>query len=318
MLEYILFAIGFVLLVKGADYLVEGASIIATRLGIPQLIIGLTVVAFGTSMPELVVAIISSLEGSPEIVLGNVIGSNISNILLILGISAIIHEIKIKDSTIWKEIPFSLLATLLLLAFVNNGSGGQTLSFYDGLAMLAVFSIFIYYTFSEAMSCKKKKCKDDIMEIEKSEFYRAIGMILLGLVGLFLGGKWVVDGAVSIATQLGLSQFLMSATIIAIGTSLPELAVAVVASMKKKVDMAIGNVIGSNIFNILLVLGTTSLISPIAVQPFITADITFLIYMTCLLFGLVYINKKKELGRFSGFFFVLLYIAYIIFLISRG
>jgi cation:H+ antiporter len=318
MLEYILFVIGFILIVKGADYLVDGASTIATHLGIPQLIIGLTVVAFGTSMPELVVAVISSLEGSAEITLGNVIGSNISNILLILGISAVIHKIKIKNSTIWKEIPFSLLAALLLLAFVNDSTGERILSFYDGVVMLSVFAIFIYYTFSEAFACKTKICKKEVMKIEKSDFYKSIGLILAGLVGLFFGGKFVVDGAVFIATQFGFSEFLISSTIIAIGTSLPELVVTVVASMKKKVDMAVGNIIGSNIFNILLVLGTASLISPITVQPFINTDITFLIYMTCLLFGLVFINKKKELGKFSGLFFILLYIAYIIFLVGRG
>jgi cation:H+ antiporter len=318
MLEYILFVIGFILLVKGADYLVDGSSIIATRLGIPQLIIGLTVVAFGTSMPELVVAVISSINGSSEIVLGNVIGSNISNILLILGISAIIHNIKIRDSTIWKEIPFSLLAALLLLAFVNNGTDKHMISFYDGITMLAVFSIFIYYTFSEALACKNKTCKKEVMKIEKSEFYNSIGLIIAGLIGLFLGGKFVVDGAVFIATQFGFSEFLISSTIIAIGTSLPELVVVVIASLKKKVDMAIGNIIGSNVFNILLVLGTASIISPITIQPFINTDIVFLIYMTCLLFGLVYINKKKELGKLSGILFILLYIGYIFFLISRG
>ena len=316
MLEYILFAIGFVFLIKGADYLVDGASLIAERLGISQLMIGLTIVAFGTSAPELVVAVISSLQGNSEIILGNIIGSNISNILLILGSAALIYPVKVRYSTIWKEIPFSLLAALLLLALVNNTS--QNISLYDGLTMLFIFSLFIYYTFIENKNHAKKKKHKELLKIEKSEFYKAIAMVGVGLVGLFLGGQWVVQGAVSLARYFGLSEFLISATIIAIGTSLPELAVAVSASLKKKLDLAIGNVIGSNIFNILLVLGISSLISPVHVPVFINSDIVFLIYMTVLLFILVYIDKNKTLSRWEGLLFILLYIAYLIFIIIRG
>jgi len=315
MLEYILFAIGFVFLLKGADLLVDGASLLASKLGVSQLIIGLTIVAFGTSAPELVVAIISSLEGTSQVVLGNVIGSNISNILLILGAAAILYPLKIKYSTIWKEIPFSLLAALLLLALVSNGGGIEHLTFYDGITMLSVFLIFIYYTFSESKQEKKKK---QIVKFEKKKLYRTFLMIIAGLIGLLLGGKWVVDGAIFIARNFGLSEFLISATIIAIGTSLPELAVAVSASLKHKADIAIGNVVGSNIFNILLVLGTTSLVAPISVPGFVSTDIVFLVYMTALLFGFVYINKKKQLEKWHGVVFIVLYIAYLFFLIGRG
>jgi cation:H+ antiporter len=318
MLEYILFVIGLVLIIKGADYLVDGSSILATRLGISQLVIGLTIVAFGTSAPELVVALISIFEGTSEIVLGNIIGSNISNLLLILGAAAVIYPLKIRYSTIWKEIPFSLLAALLLLALVNNEASGQYLTFYDGIALLFIFAIFIYYTFMKSKEDTKKKKKEEIMEIKKENFYKSIGMIAAGLIGLFVGGKWVVDGAVAIAIQFGLSEFLISATIIAIGTSLPELAVAVSASLKRKADIAIGNIVGSNIFNILLVLGTASLISPVSVPIFVNTDIIFLIYMSVLLFVFVYTNKNKELNRWHGLIFLLFYIGYLYFLIGRG
>lgn len=316
MIDYLFFAIGFVLLIKGADFLIEGASTIAASIGISQLMIGLTIVAFGTSMPELVVGIISSLKGTSQIVLGNVIGSNISNILLILGSAAVIYPVKIRYSTIWKEIPFSLLGALMLLALVNNDSGMELLSLYDGITLMFIFFIFVRYTLLQTQNDKKKT--GDVLKIEKSKFYKSVLMFAGGLIGLFIGGKWVVEGAILIAKQLGFSEFLISATIIAVGTSLPELAVSIVASLKRKIDIAIGNVVGSNIFNIFLVLGISSIISPISVPDFVNADTVFLIYITVFLFVFAYTDKKKEIQRWHGVIFLLLYVGYVIFLLGRG
>jgi len=320
-LEYILFFVGIFLLIKGADYLIDGASSLAKRFGISSLVIGLTVIAFGTTLPELSVNIIAALENANEIAFGNIIGSNLSNILLVLGITASMYKIKIHYSTTWKEIPFSFLSILVLFILANKstieGSNVFQLTRIDGLILLLFFSIFIYYAFlivrrSQAETETKKT------EIPKINVPLTWLMILGGSVALYIGGTWTVNGAVFIAEKLGLSEFLISATIIAIGTSLPELVTSIKAVLKQKVDIAIGNIIGANIFNILWILGITALINPINIPSFINTDIIILGIVTLFLFFTLATDKKHELERWQGILFILAYIAYIIFLIIRG
>lgn len=321
MITYVLFAIGIALLIKGADFLVNGASSLAKRFGVPTLVIGLTIVAFGTSMPELIVNIISAIKGTTEVAFGNVIGSNISNTLLILGAMAIIYSLKVERSTIWKEIPFAFLAVLVLLIvsndFIIDKVSVFSLTRVDGLVMICFFVIFLYYAFELARR-NKAQLESEKIKIKTHKGHTIFFMIVAGLAGLFLGGKWTVEGAVYIAQQLGLSQFLISATIVAIGTSLPELVTSIAAALKKEVGLAVGNIVGSNIFNIFWILGITSIIAPVTIPGFINVDILFLVFVTFLLFFFMFIGRKHELQRWQGIAFVILYIGYIAFLIIRG
>lgn len=321
MIEYILLVVGIIILIKGADFLVEGSSALAKKLKVPTLVIGLTIVAFGTSMPELIVNILAVLKGSTEVAFGNIIGSNIANILLVLGVTAIICPIKIERSTIWKEIPFALLAVVVLFIVSNylliDKINISSLTKVGGLIMLCFFGIFIYYTIELARKSKKQLDNQEL-EIKKHSNWIISLMILGGLVCLYFGGKWVVDGAVFIAQQFGLSEFLISATIIAIGTSLPELMTGINAARKKDTGLAVGNSVGSNIFNIFWILGITALVAPIMIPNFINLDIFLLGIATFLLFLFLFIGKKHELERWQGWMFVLLYVAYIVFIIIRG
>lgn len=321
MIKYFLFLLGIFFLIKGACYIVEGSSSLANKLGVPTLVIGLTIVAFGTSTPELVVNIFAAIRGSTDIAFGNIIGSNIANILLVLGLAAIIKPIKLVVSTIWKEIPFSFLAVVILFIFSNfkliDKIDLPLLTRASGMIMLCFFIIFVYYTVEMAKKNKRELDKKDL-KIKKYSNYKIFLMILGGLAGLYLGGKWVVDGAIFIASKLGLSQFLISATIIAIGTSLPELATGIVAIKKKDDDLTVGNSVGSNIFNIFWILGITALIAPIAIPGFINIDIIFLGMVTFLLFIFLFIGKKHQIDRWQGIMFILLYAAYITFIAIRG
>jgi len=248
MITNILFIIGLFLLIKGADLLVDGSASITKKLNISSIVIGLTIVAFGTSAPEFIVNIFASVQGNSEIAVGNILGSNIANILLILGISAIIYPITAKKNTVLKEIPLSLLAAVVLGLMANDmiidGAGFSGITRIDGFILLSFFIIFLYYTFGIT------KSDEDIVEeeIKVFSYSKAIIFILLGLAGLVIGGKWIVDGAIKIAEILNISQSLIGLTIVAIGTSLPELATSAIAAYKKQSDIAIGNVVGSNIF----------------------------------------------------------------------
>jgi len=321
MIEYILFVLGIVLLIKGADLLVDGSSSLAKKIKIPTLIIGLTVVAFGTTIPELTVNVFSAIKGSTDVAFGNIIGSNIANILLVLGLTAVIYPIKVKHSTRWKEIPFALLAAIILFIvsnyIVTDKMQINSLTRISGLILLCFFAVFIYYIISVAKK-SRSHLKSKKMKISQRKNYIIALMILLGLVGLYFGGRWTVGGAVFIASQFGLSQFLISATIIAFGTSLPELFVGVTAALKKETDIAIGNCVGANILNILWILGITALIAPIIIPSYINADMLFLIFITLLLFLFTFIGKKHELNRKKGILFLVLYVAYITFIIIRG
>ncbi len=316
-IPYILLPIGFVLLIKGADLLVDGASSVAKRFGISSLVIGLTVVAFGTSAPELIVNIFAGIQGNTDLAIANVLGSNIANILLILGVAALIFPLKAKSSTVWKEIPFGLLAIIVVAIMANDAlfDGGtfSGLTRTDGLVLLSFFAIFLYYTFGIS---RVDGTKEDIT-IKKHSFFGAFLLIIGGLVGLTLGGKLIVDSAVTIATLLGISQAVIGLTIVAVGTSLPELATSAIAAYKKNTDIAVGNVIGSNIFNVFLVLGTSSVISSLPFSPSLMRDVAVTIGATLLLFAFMFIGKKHILERWQGGVFVILYISYIIFIVSQ-
>ncbi len=316
MLTYILFIIGFVLLIKGADMLVEGASSIAKKINISAIVIGLTIVAFGTSSPELIVNIFASTSGNPDIAIGNILGSNIANILLILGLSSIIYPLVVKRNTVWKEIPLSLLAAVILGVMANDalidGEGFSGLTRIDGIVLIAFFIIFLYYTFDIA----KISGESGYTDIKQFSYLKSSLYIIVGMVGLTLGGKWIVDGAVKIAELFNVSQSLIGLTIVALGTSLPELATSAIAAYRKQTDIAIGNAVGSNIFNIFWILGVSSIIRPLPFNPYSEVDIIMTIFASLLLFSIMFIGKKHTMERWQGVLMILIYIGYIVFLIN--
>jgi cation:H+ antiporter len=315
-LPYVLFIAGFVLLIKGADFLVNGASSIARRFNISDLVIGLTIVAFGTSTPELFVNIFASSKGNTDIAIGNVLGSNIANILLILGLSAIIYPLTVTKGTVWKEIPLSLLAILVLAILANDRlidkSNASALMRADGLIFLLFFAIFLYYSASIA---KRVEGMEELVPAKQYGLAGSSVFVVLGLIGLTLGGKWIVDGAVHLAAGFGMSQSLVGLTIVAVGTSLPELATSAIAAFKKNAEIAVGNVVGSNIFNIFFVLSASSIIKPLPFKEANNIDIGMVILAEILLFAFMFTGRKRLLDRWEGMVFLLLYAAYIIYLI---
>ncbi len=318
-LNIILLIIGFALLIKGADWLVDGASSLAKRLKIPTLVIGLTIVAFGTSMPELIVNILASLRGNTDIAIGNVLGSNISNILLIVGIASLIYPLAVKTSTVWKEIPLALLAVVALAILANdkliNRSAINIIDVSDGLILGLFFLIFLYYVFE--ISRHKNESSEE-PTIKQLSVTKSILLVVSGIIGLSLGGNWVVDSAVNLAKTWGVSQSLIGLTIVAIGTSLPELFTSVVAALKKNSDIAIGNVVGSNIFNILWILCVSAIIKPLPFSDTSNVDLLVTAIATILLFSFTFVGKKRIIERWQGGLFVIGYIVYIIYLIIKG
>lgn len=324
-ISILLIIVGLVILILGAEGLVRGSSSIAAKFKISPLIIGLTVVSFGTSAPELTVNLVSAFQGSSDLAVGNVIGSNIVNILLVLGVCAIIVPLTVKSSTVWKEIPLALLGVFLVFVMANDalfdGVSFNALTRTDGILLLALMAIFMYYIFGMA---KRDRSKGEVSGVEDSEDIKeysvlaSIGLTLGGLIGLIIGGRMLVNGAVDIASAAGLSEALIGLTVVAIGTSLPELATSVVAALKKQADIAIGNVVGSNIFNIFFVLATTSTILPLSVSGALNVDILVALAVTFLLFIFMFVRKKHQLGRWEGVAFVAIYVAYTIYLVARG
>ena len=319
MFEYILLIVGIFLLVKGADYLIEGSSSLGQLLKIKPLIIGLTILAFSTSIPELAINLFASIQGTSDISLGNIIGSNIANILLILGIIAFFSIIKVRNIVVKKGIPFTLFSVFIFMLLTNDSffAGPNILSRIDGIIMLIFFGIFIYYTY---LLGKKDKIKFLPKELEPEKHNKLLitTMIIGGMIALFVGGKLVVDSATTIALRLGLSEFLISATILAIGTSLPELIVSLVAATKKKLDFVVGNVVGSNIFNTFLVLGISSIIRPISFNPIFNFDLLFLFLITAWLLAFMYVGKKHQLEKWNAYVFAGLYLFYLTYIILRG
>ncbi|MDA1208899.1 MAG: calcium/sodium antiporter [bacterium] len=326
----LLFAFSVILLIKGADWLVEGASDIAQRLGVSDLAIGLTVVSFGTSMPELLVNVIASLNSSADIAIGNILGSNISNTLLILGATAIIAPLTIQRSTVLKEIPFCLLASCVLYVMANDAMVNRyplsELSRGDGIVFIGFFLIFLYYTFGMSNNGKDKEHTKPSMSVP-----RAWLMVIGGLIGLSLGGGIAVDTAQTIALNLGISEALVGLTAVAIGTSLPELTASVMAALKGKSDIAIGNIVGSNIFNIFWILGISATIKPLTFQPAQNFDLLVVVFSALLLFFLVqnghihyrvlmWWRKQQEfiLKRWEGGVLLASYVAYIAYISWRG
>lgn len=312
-----LLLLGFLFLIKGADYFVDGSSCIARHFHISKMFVGLTIVAFGTSAPEFAVSIQAMLSGSSDIVLGNVIGSNIANILLILGIAAVIFPIKIKHATIRKEIPLCILTSILLVVClldgVLDGEAVNQISRSDGLAILLYFAIFLYYLFSIARNKVDTNPEND----DDIKYGMLVSVILtvVGLGGIIFGSDLVVDSSTVIATKLGISQRIISLTIVAIGTSLPELVTTVVSSIKREQDILVGNIIGSNIFNICFVLGLpVSLFGTLVSNSFTMVDIVALIGSSVLLF--ICSITKREISRLEGMVFLLGYVLYYVFIFA--
>ena len=311
---YTLFALGFVLLIKGADYLVDGSASIAKRFNISNLVIGLTIVAFGTSAPELIVNLFASFNGSSDLAISNVLGSNLANMLLILGVASVIYPLKVKSNTVWKEIPLSLLAIVLVFFMANDvifdNASTNAISRIDGISLISFFIIFMYYSFGIAKNTDESTDEEvEVLSVSKSSLY-----VLFGMIGLALGGKWIVDGAVFIAKSFNMTEALIGLTVVAIGTSLPELATSYAAAKKQNADIAVGNTVGSNIFNVFWILGLSSLIRPL---PFDAAnnnvDMYAAIGASVLLFLFMFVGRKHLLQRYQGVLFLIAYFAFMIF-----
>ncbi|MGL6100009.1 MAG: calcium/sodium antiporter [Fusobacteriaceae bacterium] len=301
--------IGFVMLIKGADFLIDGAVALSRKFRVPEIVIGLTVVAFGTSMPELVVNTFASFKGQGSIVYGNVIGSNIANILLILGITALIKPIVMQKNTVWKEIPYSLIAVIVLFFLSRNG----TLFRGDAAVLLCFFVGFIIYIFFIAKTGELDAEDGDSMNAGKMCIY-----LLFGFIGLMVGGKIVVDSAIKIAQMLQVSEKLISLTIVSIGTSLPELAASITAARKGNSDMAIGNVVGSNIFNIFLIMGMSGLVRPIMYDMKFDFDFGVLLYSTLILILSAFVFKKHVIQRRKGALMLISYLVYLVYSIKMS
>lgn len=311
--QVLLLIIGFGILIKGADWLVDGASALARKHKISELAIGLTIVAFGTSMPELVVNTFAAYQSHSDIAFGNIIGSNIFNLFAILGIAGLITPLIVQSSTVWKEIPLSFIAALLLFSLSNGFfSKDHILSRIDGLILIVFFLFFLYYVFWQL------KTEQTHVDVNKKKFsdIKIVTFIILGLALLIAGGKLVVANSVKIAEELGISQKIIGLTIVAAGTSLPELATSVVAAIKKNNDIAVGNIIGSNIFNIFFILGVSSLIRPLNYNLQFNKDLYLLGLGTVLLFFAMFSGKRKKLDRWEAGVLLLIYVGYTIKLIN--
>ncbi|MDR2907899.1 MAG: calcium/sodium antiporter [Bacteroidales bacterium] len=316
LINILLVVLGMLLLIKGGDWLVDGASALARRYKLSELAIGLTIVAFGTSAPEFVVSFVAALGGHPEISLGNVIGSNNFNLFLILGVTGLIAPIAVQRSSIRMEIPLSLLAAIVLFVLGNYGLGAKdTITRLEGFILLMFFALFLFLVF--------RSMKSTAPEVETTSgtkpvsLTKSIVFILLGLACLVGGGKFVVDGAVGLARAFDISEKVIGLTIVALGTSLPELVTSITAILKKSGDIAIGNIIGSNIFNIFFILGTSTTIHPMPFSPVFNHDIYILVFGTLLLLGAMFIGKKYRLDRWQATIFMISYIGYVVFLIMK-
>lgn len=319
MWTYLAMIIGFAGVIKGADFLVAGASQLAKRLHVSDLAIGLTVVSFGTSLPELSVNILATMTGNAEIAVSNVLGSNLANILLILGVSSIIFPLSITKGTVWKEIPLSLLAVVLVTILANDRliDRGQfaALTRIDGLVLMSFFLVFISYIFGMAQNVKGL---EQHMPGTPHPLGKATLMMIAGLLCLVIGSHWAVKGAIRLAGALGVSESLIGLTVVAVGTSLPELATSAVAAYRKNAEIAVGNVVGSNIFNIFFILGTSSVIRPLSFQSRDNLDVGAAVVASILLFLCAFTGKRRVIDRWEGAAFLILYIGYILFRIGQG
>ena len=319
--EILILVIGFVLLIKGADYFVEGSSSVARRLKVPSLIIGMTIVAMGTSLPECAVSVTASLTGNNTLAVSNVVGSNIFNLMVVCGVCALFAPLTIKKDTLQKEFPLSIICAILLMFL---GYFGMTLGHVEGVILLIIFVGYLLWMIQAARTARKKHVKERLMteEVEVAEddgdilpVWKCLVFIVGGMIAIKYGGDFVVDGASVIAARLGLSQTLIGLTIVATGTSLPELVTSIVAARKNEVDMALGNVIGSNIFNILFVLGIAASISPVAFLLENIIDIIILVIMSLIV--MVFAWTSQTIKRNEGIFMLVVYAAYLVYICIR-
>lgn len=312
----ILLIVGLGILVFGAEWLVKGSSSVARGFGISPLVIGLTVVAFGTSTPELTVNLYSAFTGATDIAIGNIIGSNIANILLILGVSALIIPLTVQSSTVKWEIPLALLAMVLVFVMGSDvlldGGAANVLTRIDGMVLIGFFIIFMYYIFALTKAHPSPQAENAEKPLHPAA---SIGLIVLGLAALVFGGKLLVDNAIVLARFAGLSEAVIGLTVVAVGTSLPELATSVVAALKKEMDIAVGNIVGSNIFNVFWILGVTAVIAPLPVSPGFVVDALVGIGATALLIAALFIGQRFRIERWQGVVFILTYVAYVTYLI---
>jgi cation:H+ antiporter len=308
---------GLAVLIKSADFLVAGASSIAARLGISSLVIGLTIVSFGTSLPEMLVTMVSGLRQNADLAIANVIGSNIANVLLVLGIAAIVRPLAVQNSTVVSEIPFSLTAALLVGFLANAALFSSvpelSISKLDGGILLFFLALFMLYVY--------KISREKVIEVNDAHVdigtIRASAYVVIGIVGLYFGGGWSVDGAVNIAQWLGVDDALIGLTIIAIGTSSPELIASAVAAYRNQSDIAVGNVVGSNIFNLLWVLGLTSSFVELPFEVISNTDLVMVIASSSLIIVSLTISRKNTIPRSHGLVFVALYAAYLVYVVGR-
>lgn len=319
-MSFLILIIGFVFLIKGADMFVDGAASIASKFNVPAMVIGLTIVAMGTSAPEAAVSITSSLAGQNDMAVANVVGSNFFNILIVLGVSAVMATLPVQKETIKKETPFLILVSALLLLFGFD----LNITRIEGLVFLVVFAYFLINTVKSAKNSTLSNSTSSVDEsaiaieieaVEEVSMPKTILFSVIGIIGIVIGGDMVVNSATSIATAFGMSANLVGLTIVAVGTSLPEFVTSVVAIKKGETEIAIGNVIGSNIFNILLVLGLSTAINPIVISTLALTDIIFMVLITILLY--VFMKQKKSIVKSQGFVFIALYIMYMSYTIIR-
>ncbi|GIW58841.1 MAG: K+-dependent Na+/Ca+ exchanger [Candidatus Dojkabacteria bacterium] len=314
---FILFG-GLLLVIEGANFLVKGASSLAKKFGLSDLVIGLTVVAFGTSLPEMMVSVLAGINGNSDLVLGNVIGSNISNILLILGLTALVSPLRVDLSTVKRQFPFLIFSSLVLVILMAEelieGTKNPFISRLDGLILLSFFLIYIYYTFLNAFLGGGLDTHDDY---ETKPVLQSVGWVIMGVVGLFIGGELSVGSAESIAIKLKIDEAIIGLTVIAVGTSLPELVTSVISAYQKKTDIAIGNVVGSNIFNTFWILGVSSLVSPIAIDTKLYSDAIVMIIASILLFLFLFTFKKQVITKKEGAFLFSIFLLYVIFNVVR-
>ncbi len=316
-MTYVLLLVGFVLLVKGADYFVSGASGVAKKLRVPALLIGLTIVAFGTSAPEAAVSISAAIKGNNGIAMGNVLGSNLFNMTFIIGLSALFYPLVVEKQTVKKEIPIMLLSALALAAisadtYLTQSKVAMSLDRGDGIVLLLFFSVFIYYIFEVAKNSRETMAIEDVMM--KAESTKMIIYTVGGVTAIIIGGNMVVNSATEIARSFGLSETVIGLTIVAIGTSLPELVTSVVASIKKQPDIAVGNIVGSNIFNVLFILGVSAVISPLSIDGSLIVELMLNVLIT--IFFLGFSRTKHTISKIEGVVLLCAYVAYVLYLLS--
>ena len=322
-LVLIFLVMGFVLLIKGADFFVEGSSSVAKRLHVPSIIIGLTIVAMGTSLPETAVSVSASLTGNNELAVSNVVGSNIFNLMVVIGVCAMIATVNVAEETIKRDIPISLVCAGFLLLLGEIGLGdkeGMILGHFDGIIFLCAFAVYIFHLIKTALKASKEGRKVEIEggsdeDIKLISVPMSILFIVGGAIAIAIGGDMTVDAASRIAGDLGMSQTLIGLTIVSIGTSLPELVTSIVAARKNEVDMALGNAIGSNVFNIFMVLGVASAISPISIVAENIIDLCVLVVFTVCVW--IFAGTKRKIGRMEGSCMVALYASYVVYIIIR-